>query len=450
MPSVRLMSPQQMFANAMTANVATSSQGRGTITKGEAEKAVAELSQHPLSSPQERAGVVQAFLDGAEGKALSPKAREVLADFVKRESAAPAGGQRADELKATATSQARAAETTLQAAKARIDALVAEGSRVKKADLVPVQQALDGARAAVDAARGALKGVIQVADHTAQLADRQLKDAQGELKKAQADLARLSSQKGAVTKKAVADVQRWLADPLAELQAARTELRGAPDDGGGISTEKFPSDNEDGGAGDSGPIMSTMKYPSDNEDGGGVADDGSPLPGPAVQPMITRKAPSDHEDGGESVGTVTLKFPSDNEDGGPGGTGGMVTTMKAPSDHEDGGPAPADGPAGGPTIKATRVDAMQQAFGAAEQRGVKWHASMPLGQRFESVLLKKERHPDGFAFEALIPVGALTPTAPRQDPNSVDTFWVRRTGGIAGMTQYAGPFSIARDGAAKI
>ena len=188
MPSVRLMSPLQLFSNAMTANVATTSQGRGTITKGEAEKAVADLSQHPLSSPQERAGVVQAFLDGSEGKALSPKAREVLADFVKRESA-PGGGQRADELKATATSQARAAETTLQTAKARIDALVAEGARVKKADLVPVQQALDGARVAVDAARGALKGVIQVADHTAQLADRQLKDAQGELQKAQADLA---------------------------------------------------------------------------------------------------------------------------------------------------------------------------------------------------------------------------------------------------------------------
>lgn len=446
MPSVRLMSPQQMFQNAMSANVATTSQGRGTITKGEAEKAVAELGQHPLASAQERASVVQAFLDGAEGKALSPKAREILADFVKRESAAPSGGQRADELKATATSQARAAETTLQAAKARIDALVAEGSRVKKADLAPVQQALDGARAAVDAARGALKGVIQVADHTAQLADRQLKDAQGELKKAQADLARLSSQKGAVTKKAVADVQRWLAEPLAELQAARTELRGG--DVGGISTEKFPSDNEDGGAGESDPIMSTMKYPSDHEDGGGVADDGSALPGPAIQPMITRKAPSDHEDGGASVGTVSLKFPSDNEDGGAGS--GMVTTMKAPSDHEDGGPAPADGPAGGPTVKPTRVDAMQQAFGEAEQRSVKWHASMPLGQRFESVLLKKERHPDGFAFEALIPVGALTPTAPRQDPNGVDTFWVRRTGGIAGLTQYAGPFTIARDGASKI
>jgi hypothetical protein len=512
MPSVRLMSPQQLFENAMASHRATTSQGRGTITKGEAEKAVAELGQHPLASAQERASVVQAFLDGAEGKALSPKAREVLADFVKRERSSPSTGQRADELKATATSQARAAETTLQAAKARIDALVAAGGSLSKADLGAVEQALDGARAAVEAARGALGGVLQVADHTAQLADRQLEGAQGELEKARADLARLSTQKGGVTKKTVADVQRWLADPLAELQAARTELRGGGDVGG-ISTEKFPSDNEDGGAGDSDPIvstkkypsdhedggagdsdpimstmkypsdnedggagdsdpvmstmkypsdnedggtgesdpvMSTMKYPSDHEDGGGVADDGSALPGPAVQPMITRKAPSDHEDGGENLGTVTLKFPSDHEDGGPGGPGGVVTTMKAPSDHEDGGPAPTDGPTGGPTVKPARVDAMRQTFGEAEQRGVKWHASMPLGQRFEAVPLKQERHPDGFAFEALIPVGALTPTAPRQDPNSVDTFWVRRTGGIAGLTQYAGPFSIARDGAAKI
>jgi hypothetical protein len=93
---------------------------------------------------------------------------------------------------------------------------------------------------------------------------------------------------------------------------------------------------------------------------------------------------------------------------------------------------------------------MLQVFGEAEQRGVKWQGSMPIGQRFDAVPLKKERHPDGFAYEALVPVGALTPTAPRQDPNSVDTFWVRRTGGIAGMTQYAGPFSIARDGASKI
>ena len=39
MPSVRLMSPQQLFKDAMSANVASTSQGRGTITKGEAEKA---------------------------------------------------------------------------------------------------------------------------------------------------------------------------------------------------------------------------------------------------------------------------------------------------------------------------------------------------------------------------------------------------------------------------
>lgn len=416
MPTTRLMSPEFTFTAAMRAQTEASSSRGATITKGEAEKAVGELRQHPHASAAERATIVQRFLDGTDGAALSPKARAVLVDFVQREQGAPAG-QRADQLKAQATSKARAAETALATAKNRIDELVAEGRRVKKADLAPVQTALDGARAAVDAARSALSGVLQVADHTAALADRQLQGAQSELNKAHGDLARLAQQKGAVTKKAVADVQQWLADPIAELRAARAELRGA-----------------------SPGLVTTMKAPSDQEDGGAS-------PAPAPQPMSTRKYPSDGEDGGASstdasFGVVTLKYPSDNEDQG----GGMVTTMKAPSDQEDGGPAPADGqsggPAGGSGVKASRVAAMQKTVAAAEDKGISWKSSMPIGQRFESVLLKHERRPDGFVYEALIPVGAMAPHAPRKDPNDVDTFWVRRTGGIAGRTQYAGPFTV--------
>jgi hypothetical protein len=419
MPTTRLMSPESAFTVAMRAHTEASSSRGATITKGEAEKAVGELSQHPHASAAERATIVQRFLDGTEGAALSPKARAVLVDFVQREQGAPAG-QRADQLKAQATSKARAAETALATAKNRIDELVAEGRRVKKADLAPVQTALDGARAAVDAARSALSGVLQVADHTVALADRQLKDAQGELKKAQGDLARLAATRGAVTKKAVADVQQWLADPIAELRAARAELRGA-----------------------SPGMVTTMKAPSDQEDGGAQ-------PSPAPQPMTTRKYPSDAEDGGAGAGTgngglgaVTLKYPSDHEDQG----GGVVTTMKAPSDQEDGGPAPVDGasggPAGGSGVKPARVAAMRKALDDAETKGLSWKSSMPIGQRFETVPLKQERRPDGYAFEALIPVGAMAPGAPRKDPNDVDTFWARRTGGIAGRVQYAGPFSLS-------
>jgi hypothetical protein len=421
MPTTRLMSPEFAFTVAMRATTEASSSRGTTITKTEAQKAVSELSQHPHATATERATIVQKFLDGAGGQALSPKARDVLVDFVQREQSAPTG-QRADELKAQATSKARAAEGALKTAKGRIDQLVAEGRRVKKADLVPVQTALDGARAAVDAARGALSGVLQVADHTASLADRQLKDAQGELKKAQRDLARLAQTKGAVTKKAVADVQRWLADPIAELRAARAGLGGAQPSPGQVTTMKAPSDHEDGGA----------------------------QPSPAPQPMTTRKYPSDAEDGGASsggggtgsFGVVTLKYPSDNEDQG----GGVVTTMKAPSDQEDGGPAPADGATGGPagdsSVKPARAAAIRKVFDDAEKKGIAWKSSMPIGQRFESVPLKQERRPDGYAYEALIPVSAMVPNARRKDPNDVDTFWMRRTGGVAGRTQYAGPFSL--------
>ena len=54
----------------------------------------------------------------------------------------------------------------------------------------------------------------------------------------------------------------------------------------------------------------------------------------------------------------------------------------------------------------------------------------------------RERHPDGFAYSALVPVGALAPGAPALDPNKVNQFFVRRTGGIAGLTDFAGPFSL--------
>jgi hypothetical protein len=65
-----------------------------------------------------------------------------------------------------------------------------------------------------------------------------------------------------------------------------------------------------------------------------------------------------------------------------------------------------------------------------------------LGQRFVRVELSRENHPDGYTTSALIPVGALSPTAPVADPNKVTEFYIERTGGLGGLTESFGPVSI--------
>jgi len=420
----RLMSPQLSFTSALQGATATTSHARGTISKTEADKALAQLGEHPHATAAERATIVQAFVDGAEGKALSPKARDSLLAFVAAQQAAPAGGQRADELKASAAKDARSAEDTLKAASARLAALLAEGKGLKGADLAPVQQALDGATNAVAAARQSLTGILQVADHTAKLASDQLQGAGSELAEASAGLARLAARKSPVTKKAVQQVQGWLENPLAELARARTELAGG---GVGPQTKRYPSDHDDGGL----PGIGDKPIPAVNPWGatGGVP----PAVDPGNNPGVLGGS------GGGDLGSVTFKYPSDND-------GPTMTTMKFPSDHEDNGAGPAPGsmpPLG--SVKPGRRDAMLKVLEDSEARGLQWRTSLPTGPRYESVLLKQEAHVDGFAFEAMIPVGAMTPTAQRQDPNTVDSFWVKRTGGIAGMTTFAGPFSLKSD-----
>jgi hypothetical protein len=94
-------------------------------------------------------------------------------------------------------------------------------------------------------------------------------------------------------------------------------------------------------------------------------------------------------------------------------------------------------------ISETRKNLIMTVWRDIESRGaVDFKPSLPLGVRMASVPLYRERHPDGFAFEVLVPTGALSPTAPQKDPNKVDEFYIRRTGGIAGLTQFAGPFSV--------
>lgn len=413
----RIMSPEAAFAAVMRQANTPTSQAKGTITKTEAEKALTQLEGHPHADATERARIVQGFLDGKEGKALSPKAKEVLADFVKTQGQ-EAGGQKADQLKAAAAKDVRGAGAAINKALVDVAALLQKGM-VGKGSLATVTKALDSALASVGDARKNLTGLLKVADHAAKTADDLLKTAGGELQTAKNDVARLvaSAKGGAITKAQLQNVVTWLNEPRTELAGAQRQLG---DGGLGLFTKKAPSDLEDGGF-----------------NGGGM---GGGAPGTG---------------GG---GMTTLKFPSDNEDGqGAGGGGGVMHTMKAPSDHEDGsfngggpgGGLPVDN--GGPmihpkkpdTIKQARLDTMGLVFRNAEKAGqVQWHNSMPIGQRFESALIMKEKHPDGYAFSAMVPTGAMSPTAQQKDPNEVNTFWIRRSGGIAGMTQYAGPFDV--------
>jgi hypothetical protein len=96
------------------------------------------------------------------------------------------------------------------------------------------------------------------------------------------------------------------------------------------------------------------------------------------------------------------------------------------------------------TVTPARADQLRKEFGSLSQRGLihYTHDGLPLGERMVEVPLMTERHPDGYSFSALIPVGALSPTAPMADPNKVKEFYVRRTGGLMGKTDYAGPFTL--------
>lgn len=419
MATGRIMSPELSFTSVLRQAKAAESQAKGTITKTEAEKALNQLTEHPHADGAERARIVQSFLDGADAKALSPKAKEAFVAFIEAQGK-EAGGQKATELKLEAARTAGGATFHLDMARGHVAKLL-QGAPVAKAELGEVTKALDAAQQAIGDARKSLTGILKVADHAAKLADTELGKASGEITDAKNAVKMLvaNAKGGTVTKAQLEKVQDWLANPKAEIESARQEL--------GLNvrvTRKFPSDNEDGGFNPFGPGgiggATTLKFPSDNEDnqGGGA--------GPDI--LTTKKAPSDAEDAGGGGGVVsTMKAPSDNEDNNPGVDGPMIHPRKPD-----------------PKIGSDRLDAMRTSFGAA--KNIKWHNSMPLGQRFESAEMMRERHPDGYQFDVMVPVGALTPTAPRTDPNKVDSFWVRRSGGFAGLTQYAGPFTIADAG----
>lgn len=68
--------------------------------------------------------------------------------------------------------------------------------------------------------------------------------------------------------------------------------------------------------------------------------------------------------------------------------------------------------------------------------------SLPVGPRTTEARLFAEKHPDGFTYTAVIQTGALRPGAPQKDPNTATSIFIKRTGGIAGMTTFAGPLDV--------
>jgi hypothetical protein len=105
------------------------------------------------------------------------------------------------------------------------------------------------------------------------------------------------------------------------------------------------------------------------------------------------------------------------------------------------GPFPIPATPAATGLSSARIDQIRAAFGQASQAGTLAYQpggviESHLGVRFEKAELMRERHPDGFTYTAYVPVGALTPTAPKADPNTVRDVYIERTGGIAGLTQH--------------
>lgn len=92
-------------------------------------------------------------------------------------------------------------------------------------------------------------------------------------------------------------------------------------------------------------------------------------------------------------------------------------------------------------LSQARINEIRGAFNQASLAGLLNYQpggviQSHLGVRFERAELMRERHPDGYTYTAYVPVGALSPTAPVQDPNTVRKIYVERTGGFAGMTSH--------------
>lgn len=89
----------------------------------------------------------------------------------------------------------------------------------------------------------------------------------------------------------------------------------------------------------------------------------------------------------------------------------------------------------------------------ARQGELAWRdpgAALPLGVRFERVLLKDDTIACGRRYTALVPCGPLRPSGLKSDPNLATYFFVERSGGVPGTAQVAGPLPLARSSAGEL
>ena len=95
-------------------------------------------------------------------------------------------------------------------------------------------------------------------------------------------------------------------------------------------------------------------------------------------------------------------------------------------------------------VTDARLADIRKAFNGAHNLNYKMGsvAMSHLGANFKRVEIMSEKHPDGYTYTAYLNVGALSPTAPEMDANLVPEFYVERSGGLAGLTQWAGPITI--------
>jgi hypothetical protein len=118
-------------------------------------------------------------------------------------------------------------------------------------------------------------------------------------------------------------------------------------------------------------------------------------------------------------------------------TAGAATTLQAFVDRHD---APK-----GDKLNAGVASAILSKFNAANGRGkVEWHPSMPIGAQFFRQELMREKHPDGYAFTVLVPQGRVG--GDKADPNKAKQYWIERSGGLAGLKSFAGPFDMPKAG----
>jgi hypothetical protein len=101
-----------------------------------------------------------------------------------------------------------------------------------------------------------------------------------------------------------------------------------------------------------------------------------------------------------------------------------------------------------PAVKADTKKTLKAAFDTAQKSGdLEFHAGgMPVGQRFVRVPLKTGKGADQYSYTALVPAGALAPGAKPSDPNKAKSFFIERSGGIAGTTMVAGPVTMGAKG----